>query len=187
MPDPAAAAIATKDIVGWSATGAGLIATYVWNFYNRAHTNRLGRELRRDAFKFDEWKAKRAALQSRLQDFEGAGTRISALTRGAHDVSGLRTEVAKLGLDLTMAHEALIRELKRTAPGWDALAFGRSQGSESDWDSINTVLADVAVDGDDPSALRTRLAAISPFIASIGELIVERIHAATAEHDPERI
>lgn len=187
MPDPATAAIATKDIVGWSATVIGLIATYVWNFYNRAHTNRLAKELRRDAFQFDEWKAKRAALLSRLQDFEGAGARIFALTRGAHDVSGLRSEMAKLGLDLTMAHEALIRELKRTRSGWEGLAFGKSQGSESDWDSINTVLADIAVDGDDASALRARLAAISPFIASIGELIVERIHAATAEHDPEKI
>lgn len=185
MADPASTAITTKDVAGWTATAIGLAATYAWNFHNRWRTNRLAADLRAEAFQFDEWKAKRTVLFARLQDFEGAGARVLVLSRGAHDADGLRDELTKQGLALIMGQDALLRELARVRPEWAAAAYGRVDGSESDWDNINTVLGDV--DGDDAGVLRTRLMAIGPLILSISAAVMERIDTETAAHDPKKI
>lgn len=185
MGDPASTAVATKDIVGWTVTAIGLAATYAWNFHNRWRTNRLAADLRAEAFQFDEWKAKRTVLLARLQDFEGAGARVLVLSRGAHDVNGLREELQKQGLELIVSQGALWRELARVRQEWASSAYGRIDGSESDWDNINTILGDI--DGNDAGVLRARLIAIGPLILSISATVMEQIDIETASHDPNKI
>lgn len=184
MADAATTTIATKDIVTWCVTGVGLLVTLGWNLQNRRRTDRIATDLRGEAFRLDEWKGKRSAIATRLADFESAAASIAALTRGAHDAAGLREELTKQNQLLITAHEALLRVLQRTDRNWEALAFGRTQGTESDWDQLNTILADTAEIESDATAMRSKLAAAQPFVTSIAELILEHVNATTASFDP---
>lgn len=195
MPDPlsasgaaSAAGVLTKDVIGWTLTGIGLLINFGFNIWNRFYTDKLARELRQSTFGLEEWKSHRTAITTRLGDFEAAGDRLLSLARGDHAAPALREELNKEGRQLMMAHEALLRALLRAGDGsWEQYGFGSYLAGESDWDRLNSILAEVPDLGDDATEIRASLAPIRGHLRSIAAKVVEQIRVATAEHDPNKL
>lgn len=181
-----AAAISTKDIVTWSITALAISISLLWNLYNLIETKRIAKQIRLDTFDFDEWKDKRATLVSRLDDFESCADRLLALTLGEHKAAHLIKEIAKEGRELVSAHEALLRSLDRVGGDyWLHLGFGKSVDGESDWDRLNSSLANISIIGDDSAKIKSELQKIKPFVRSISSGVTERVSNQTATHRPE--
>lgn len=187
MTDPTQAqtVVATKDIVTWVVTGIGLSLNFGWNLWNHRRTTGMANGLRKDAFDLDEWKSHRAAITSRLDDFENAGDRLLALTRGEHEALALLNELNSEGRILVSAHEALLRSLERYgSQNWALLAYGKSTNGESDWDQLNSILAGCSELGDDASTIRASLHPMKTHLRSIAGGITERITSQTEQHYP---
>jgi hypothetical protein len=137
--------LTAKDIVMAVLAGSGLLVTIVWNLQNRWHTDRTARQIRADAFAFDEWKSHRTEILQALRTLEASSSRLIILAKGAHKRDALLEEITKEGLKLAEAHLGLLREMERArhVPDWGPLAYGKvdAQG-ESDWDRLNTILAE---------------------------------------------
>jgi len=178
----------TKDLVTWTLTGIGFLATFIWNFANRAHTNRIAKKIRQENFDFDEWKSERAEIMRTLRAVEASTARISVMAKGASDREKLLAEVRTEGVTLVMAHLALLRELERGRhnPCWSTLAYGRTKDGESDWDRLNSVLAAAEAEAD-ADAMREHLSFVEPHMKAISKLIEDEVRVATAEHTPMKI
>jgi hypothetical protein len=182
----AVAAVATKDIVGWSVTAFVLIVNLSWNYLNRRHTDQVAREIRERSFDWDEWKAKRAAITTRLEDFDAAVDRVLALSRGDHKAADLKKELMAENRSLISAHEALIRALDRQGGHeWIDLAYGPANPSgETSWDLLNAILGNVASYGSDAKAIRASLMPAADRSNEITRAINVRLKDVTHQHDP---
>lgn len=184
-PDPAQGAIQTKDVVTWIVTGLLFVGNLCFSIYNLKLTRRTAGE----KHEFDEWKSRRADVQTVLRGFEATVANVIALSGAAHKLPSLREEVHKEGAALSRSHNALVRELQRAGNGevaWADLAYGRTSGGDTDWDLINVALSKVD-DKVTPDEARTALRTIDAFAKSIADGIDEQLRITSAEHNPNRL
>lgn len=173
----------TKDFITLGMSGVALLTTIVWNLHNRRHTDRVAREIRSETFTLDEWKSKRSEVLRTLRELEASFDRLRSLVTGAHQADALDKEVETEGRSLTSAFGALQRELDRIGPVWAEIAYGETQGGETDWDLVHAILDDVR-SINDPDAKRARLAAVGVHGRSIAATINRQLTLRTAELDP---
>jgi hypothetical protein len=177
----------TKDVLTVGLALVSLIVTIGWNLQNRSHTNRIARQIRVDSYALDEWKELRSEVLRALRDLEEAAGAITVLSTGGHSRDELLAEINKEAFTLTRFQLRLTRELERASPppepDWKPLAYGRVHEDESDWDRLNSVLADLA-DVADPDEIRKRLVEIGDHVRGIANLVNEQIRARNASHDP---
>ena len=178
MPtDPQSAtssSLAVKDVMTWVLTAAAL----GWNYYNFDYAKRL----RRDTFELDEWKLERAEVLRVVRAFEDEVDLLDSLSKGAHDLAGLREELSKLGPKVTVAHGKLVREIERSSvlripPG---AAYGTVEGGESSWDRYNEAWADAEA-LEDANDLRLSLPKVAKKAREIGSIVTARIIASQSQ------
>ncbi|MEH3103701.1 MAG: hypothetical protein PGN12_07320 [Sphingomonas phyllosphaerae] len=177
----------TKDYISLGLSSAALITTIVWNIANRRHTDNVARQTRSDSFHLDEWKAKRSEIMKALREVEAGFARLHALTKGAHAPRELKEEISKEGRDLTIAHQALIRELERVDPAWGDLAYGNIDADgERDWDRVHTAI-DGARQARSADLGRVALATLTQHAQSLRSGVEEELAIKTAEHNPIKL
>lgn len=180
MPEPTP--VGLREVVPWILGIAGL----AWNLFNWRRTSRLAGEVRLAQFDFDEWKAHRSAIVSRLDDFETSGDMIIMLTNGQHKAKDLIEILNASNENLVIKHEALIRSLEKYGDSsWSYLGYGASVNGESDWDLLNQILADIPGCGTDADAMRTKIEGMKRHFRSIAAGITRRISDETAQHRPQ--
>jgi hypothetical protein len=179
----------TKDIVSWTLTAIGLTVTLGWNLHNRIRTDRIAKQLRCEAFEFDEWKVQRTEILRVLREFENAGGGLSVLAIGGHQADALVELVNQEGEELVRIHISLLRELDRVCSeqNWALLAYGQSVDEESDWDRLNSILAAIGEIDEDAQSKRVRLTGVDQHIRAISAAINSEIRVRTAEHSPHKI
>lgn len=183
VPPSTAPAIGVKDFVTWTLTTVSL----AWNFWNFRRTNRVSKELRQDAFDHDDWKWHRGTITSRLDEFDAAGDRLLVLAKGQHKAADLRIELEKEIQGLSIAHEALLRALRvYGSTEWENLGYGGEEKTtgESDWDRLNSILAEVTQMGSDADGMRDRLSTIRIHKGAISGGISGRIVNQSEQHRP---
>lgn len=163
-----------------------LATTIVWNLLNRRHTDDTAKRIRGESFAFDEWKSKRSEVMRTLRELEANFDRLRALSSGGHSMEELLSEIAEEGRSLTIAHQALLRELDRVGDQWADFGYGAENGGERDWDQVHTILDD-ARQQNDADAARARLLLLEGHAQSISKTIIGELSIATAEHDPNKI
>jgi hypothetical protein len=173
----------TKDYWSLGISILALCVTVIWNLHNRKHTNGIAKQIRSEAFTLDDWKTKRSDVLRALRDLEASFDRLRVLTTGAHGKNALDDQIANEGRTLTLAFNALQRELERIAPTWVVIAYGDEKGGETDWDQIHTIL-DQARQLQDPDAMRAHLKGIEVCAKSISTKINGSLVQRTAELDP---
>lgn len=190
MADPTAA-VGIKEIGSWAISCLALLVTVIWNLQNRFYTDKKAAEVRTATFAYAAWKDLRDPVLSRLREFEGRGHELQALTVGSDDLPELVKKIHAVGYSLTTAFLALEEDLKRVRSTevaetvWLPSASGLKIGGETDWDRINTVIADAvaAATADD---CRNLLKGIHPLIRSIGKGLSAHIAVENAAHDPNK-
>lgn len=181
-------------IIPWILSGLTLAVTVYWNWNNRRYTEKRADGLQSAAFDLSNWKDRRDPVLTSLREFEAKGHEITALAVGNDTLPSIIEKIHAAGRMLTISYLALAKDLGRVGSTsnlgsqWKKLADGVVSDGETDWDRLNTIIAeatnvDIVANAD---ACRQKLNQIDPLVTSISSGIMEEIEAENRHHDPER-